>query len=46
MVYYRQVYADNKHNVFDEHIYYSRNEIQKHFKTGILEYAEHMHEIF
>ena len=34
------------HNVFGEHIYYVRNEIQKPFKMGTLQYTEHVHGMF
>ena len=34
------------HNVFGEYIYYVRNDIQKPFKMGTLEYTEHVRDMF
>ena len=32
--------------MFDEHIYHVRNYIQKHFKMGILKYAQLIIDVF
>ena len=36
----------NHCNAFDEHIYYVRKYIQKHFNMGIIEYYERVRETF
>ena len=37
---------ERHHNKFDEHIYYVMNNIQKNFNMGILNYAEHVCDMF
>ena len=37
---------NNYGNMFDEHIYHVRNYIQKPFKMGILDHAEHVCKMF